>query len=51
VADALRKSGCKVIGLDREQADVVFDLTNVAGIAAMVEKLGPVDILVNNAGV
>jgi len=40
-----------VIGLDREQCDVVYDLSNVAGIAAMAEKLGPVDILVNNAGV
>jgi 3-oxoacyl-[acyl-carrier protein] reductase len=50
-ADALRKSGCKVISLDREQAEVVFDLTNVAGIAALAEKLGQIDILVNNAGV
>ncbi len=47
----MRKAGCKVIGLDREQADVVYDLTNVAGIAAMAEKLGEIDILVNNAGV
>jgi len=44
-------AGCKVIGLDREQCDVVYDLTNVAGIASMVEKLGEIDILVNNAGV
>jgi 3-oxoacyl-[acyl-carrier protein] reductase len=44
-------AGCKVIGLDREQCDVVYDLTNVAGIGAMVEKLGEIDILVNNAGV
>jgi 3-oxoacyl-[acyl-carrier protein] reductase len=50
-AEALRKAGCKVIGLDREQADVVYDLSNVAGISAMVEKLGAIDILVNNAGV
>jgi len=47
----LRKAGCKVIGLDREQCDVVYDLSNVNGIAPMVEKLGQVDILVNNAGV
>ena len=40
-----------MIGLDREQCDVVYDLSNVAGIAAMAEKLGQVDILVNNAGV
>src|SRR5690349_4141167 len=50
-ADALRQAGCKVIGLDREQCDVVYDLTDVAGIARMVEKLGQIDILVNNAGV
>jgi 3-oxoacyl-[acyl-carrier protein] reductase len=47
----LRKAGCKVIGLDREACDVVYDLTDVAGIAAMVQKLGEIDILVNNAGV
>jgi 3-oxoacyl-[acyl-carrier protein] reductase len=50
-AEALRKAGCKVIGLDREACDVVYDLTDVAGIAAMVQKLGEIDILVNNAGV
>ena len=47
----MRKAGCKIIGLDREQADVVYDLTNVAGIATMAAKLGEIDILVNNAGV
>ena len=30
---------------------MVYDLTNIAGIAAMAEKLGAIDILVNNAGV
>ena len=47
----MRKAGCKVIGLDREACDVVYDLANVAGIGPMVEKLGEIDILVNNAGV
>src|SRR5204863_2486929 len=50
-ADVLRKAGCKVIGLDREQCDVVYDLTDVAGIPRLVESLGQIDILVNNAGV
>jgi 3-oxoacyl-[acyl-carrier protein] reductase len=50
-AEALRKSGCKVVGLDREHADVVYDLTDVAGIGRMAETLGQIDILVNNAGV
>ena len=40
-----------MIGLDREACDVVYDLTDIAGIAPMVEKLGEIDILVNNAGV
>ena len=40
-----------MIGLDREPCDVVYDLTNVAGIARLVDSLGAIDILVNNAGV
>ena len=40
-----------MIGLDREEADVVYNLSDIPGIAAMAAKLGPVDILVNNAGV
>src|SRR5207253_6394646 len=50
-AEALRNAGCNVIGLDREACDVVYDLTDIAGIPRMVEKLGEIDILVNNAGV
>ena len=50
-ADALRKAGCNVIGLDREACDVVYDLIDIAGIARLVDKIGQVDILVNNAGV
>jgi 3-oxoacyl-[acyl-carrier protein] reductase len=50
-AEALRRSGCTVIGLDREPCDVVYDLTDVAGIPALVQRLGEIDILVNNAGV
>jgi 3-oxoacyl-[acyl-carrier protein] reductase len=50
-AEALRKAGCKVIGLDREACDVVYDLTDLAGIPALVERLGEIDIVVNNAGV
>ena len=51
VAAALAKSGVKVIGLDREKADVSYDLGNLAGIPKLVDSLGQVDILVNNAGV
>lgn len=50
-AVALRTAGCKVIGLDREPCDVVYDLTDVAGIARLADSLGAIDILVNNAGV
>jgi 3-oxoacyl-[acyl-carrier protein] reductase len=50
-AVALRQAGCKVIGLDREPCDVVYDLTDVAGIARLADSLGAIDILVNNAGV
>jgi len=50
-ADELRKAGCKVIGLDREACDVVYDLTDLGGIPRLVESLGSIDILVNNAGV
>jgi len=50
-AAALRQAGCKVVGLDREACDVVYDLSDIAGIARLVESLGPIDILVNNAGV
>jgi 3-oxoacyl-[acyl-carrier protein] reductase len=47
----LRKSGCKVIGLDRAACDVVYDLTDLTGIPKLVERLGEIDVLVNNAGV
>jgi 3-oxoacyl-[acyl-carrier protein] reductase len=50
-AEALRKSDCKVIGLDREACDVVYDLSDLAGIPRLVASLGDIDILVNNAGV
>ena len=51
----MRKAGCTVIGLDREKSgsagDVVHDLTDLAGIPALIERLGEIDILVNNAGI
>jgi 3-oxoacyl-[acyl-carrier protein] reductase len=57
-AEALSGSGLRVFGLDREFAQppkgiepVQFDLTDLAGIPALVTKLGKLDVLVNNAGV
>jgi 3-oxoacyl-[acyl-carrier protein] reductase len=49
--EALREAGCKVVGLDKDACDVVYDLTDLAGIAALAERLGEIDILVNNAGI
>jgi len=49
-ADALQKAGLKVLRLDL-QGEVAYDLTDVAGIAKLVESLGEIDVLVNNAGV
>jgi 3-oxoacyl-[acyl-carrier protein] reductase len=57
-ADALAKSGLHVFALDRQFQDtpkglepVEYDLTDLAGIAALVAKLGKLDVLVNNAGI
>jgi 3-oxoacyl-[acyl-carrier protein] reductase len=51
VVEALREAGCKVVGLDKDAGDVVYDLTDLAGIPALAERLGEIDILVNNAGI
>ena len=49
-ADALQKAGLKVLRLDL-QGEIAFDLTNLSGIARLVESLGDIHVLVNNAGV
>ena len=56
-ARAFLAAGWKVLALDKQfGAEVAgervdFDLTDLAGIPALVARLGPVDTLVNNAGV
>jgi NAD(P)-dependent dehydrogenase (short-subunit alcohol dehydrogenase family) len=56
-AEALVKSGFRVVGIDREFPDTagfekqVYDLYDVAGIPALIAKIGKLDVLVNNAGV
>lgn len=48
-ADALASAGLRVLRLDLN-GEVAYDLTDIAGIAALVERID-IDVLVNNAGV
>jgi 3-oxoacyl-[acyl-carrier protein] reductase len=56
-AEALLGCGFRVYALDREFQDsgkaerIVYDLTDLGGIPALVGKLGAIEVLVNNAGV
>jgi 3-oxoacyl-[acyl-carrier protein] reductase len=57
-AEALARSGFRVIGLDQDFSKsleniepVRFDLTDLAGIPALVANIGRLEVLVNNAGI
>jgi len=49
-ADALQGAGFNVLRLDL-QGGIAYDLTDLAGIPRLIEKLGDIHVLVNNAGV
>jgi len=53
VSELFGTSGIKVIALDKEKikGGVTYDLTDLEGIAQLVDSLGEIDVLVNNAGV
>ncbi len=56
-AEAFAQGGWRVLALDKAFPEpavgqrVDYDLTDLAGIPALVDRLGPIDTLVNNAGV
>ena len=53
LAEALRAKGAVVQTVARtgEGVDHHVDLSDLAGLPALIEQVGPVDILINNAGV
>jgi len=41
----------RVLALDKQPCEIVYDLRDLAGIPRLVASLGEIDVLVNNAGV
>jgi 3-oxoacyl-[acyl-carrier protein] reductase len=56
-ASAFAAAGCRVLSLDKQFGDEIigervdYDLRELAGIPALIERLGEIDTLVNNAAV
>jgi 3-oxoacyl-[acyl-carrier protein] reductase len=50
-AALFKQGGFRVLSLDKNPCEIVYDLTNLAGIPKLVAALGEIDVLVNNAGV
>jgi len=50
-AALFRQSGFRVLALDKQPGDIVYDLRNLAGIPGLIASLGEIDVLINNAGV
>jgi 3-oxoacyl-[acyl-carrier protein] reductase len=50
-AALFKQGGFRVLALDKRPCEIVYDLTDLAGIPRLVASLGDIDVLVNNAGV
>jgi len=50
-AALFRQHGFRVLGLDKQPAEIVYDLRDLAGIPRLIASLCEIDVLVNNAGV
>jgi 3-oxoacyl-[acyl-carrier protein] reductase len=50
-AKLFKDAGFRVLALDKQPGDIVYDLRDLAGIPELVASLGEIDVLVNNAGV
>jgi 3-oxoacyl-[acyl-carrier protein] reductase len=50
-ATLFKQGGFRVLALDKNPCEIVYDLRDLAGIPGLIVSLGEIDVLVNNAGV